>query len=432
MKKLLYFTILAICSNLKAQNTWIKYTNGPLAFKSVILHDTILTFGACLNYQGHMAFILNKHNQYGDYILSDTLDSEALFNNSNIRTGFDGYGRLNPIIQNDSLIIPIYVQNDSIIQIELFKYSNWERLKINLNQGINPTSFIANKKINNLNYGIIRESQKITKRYGFNYHKVIQFTDSNYKIIKEQKKGSLSFSDHIPKYENIFSDNQNKANLFLQLLDCWDFKDDPDKFEGVIQKIDTNGNLIWECRPAGDQDSINTSFFQMVQIPNGNILCSWEDLNYRPFKNSKDPLNYIPTGNLTPTIWFAEIDYQTGKKIWTKNNRQFLDWKMGTSDTDFTLVNTYDAIKLDNSIVWCGLRYVNRDYPQSYTRVPFLFKTDFHGNPIWYREYDLWLDDKDDRGFTPYSIIKSSDNGFLLTGDYQSLVSSNFNASETR
>ena len=93
--------------------------------------------------------------------------------------------------------------------------------------------------------------------------------------------------------------------------------------------------------------------------------------------NSKDPLNYLPTGNLTPTIWFAEIDYQTGKKMWTKNNRQFLDWKMGTSDTDFTLVTTYDAIKLDNSIVWCGLRFVNRDYPQSYTRVPFLFKTDF-------------------------------------------------------
>ena len=47
-----------------------------------------------------------------------------------------------------------------------------------------------------------------------------------------------------------------------------------------------------------------------------------------------------------------------------------------------------------------------------------------NGNPVWYREYDLWLEDNTDRGFTPYSIIKTSDNGFLLTGDYQSLVGS--------
>jgi hypothetical protein len=424
MKTLLYFTILVICSNLNAQNTWTKYIPGSLTFKSIIYKDTIFTFGTGRNYQGSMAFILNKYIQNGDYISSDTLNSKVVFNNSTIQTAFDGYGRVNPIIQNDSLIIPIYVQYDSIVQIELFKYPNWESLNINLNQGKNSTIFVANNNFDKRNYGIIRELQPVTNKYGFNYHKVVQFTDSNYRIIKEQKKGSLSFSEHIPRYENIFSDNQNKANLFLQLLDCWDFKGEPDKFEGVIQKIDTNGNLIWECRTAGDQDSINTSFFQMAQIPNGNILCSWEDLNYRPFKNSKDPLNYLPTGNLTPTIWFAEIDYQTGKKMWTKNNRQFLDWKMGTSDTDFTLVTTYDAIKLDNSIVWCGLRFVNRDYPQSYTRVPFLFKTDFHGNPVWYREYDLWLEDNTDRGFTPYSIIKTSDNGFLLTGDYQSLVGS--------
>ena len=172
MKTLLYFTILVICSNLNAQNTWTKYIPGSLTFKSIIYKDTIFTFGTGMNYQGSMAFILNKYIQNGDYISSDTLNSKVVFNNSTIQTAFDGYGRVNPIIQNDSLIIPIYVQYDSIVQIELFKYPKWESLYINLNQGKNSTIFVANNNFDKRNYGIIRELQPVTNKYGFNYYKL--------------------------------------------------------------------------------------------------------------------------------------------------------------------------------------------------------------------------------------------------------------------
>jgi hypothetical protein len=423
MKKITFLLITYLSfSSAIAQNTWIKYIPGYQVAQSTIINDSILTFGNCLNNQDNIALVMNRLSQKGEFAISDTLNHTKKFLDSVYLSGIDGYGQVIPILKDGQFTIPLILGENNRLIAKLMSYPNCEILKFNFTTTLATTRWIANKKINNRNYGILRDQEMINKLSGLNYCHLIQFTENNYRVIKEQKYGSITVSSYKqPLYENIFPDNQNVANLFLQILDRWDFRGDPTQYEGVIQKIDTNGNLIWECRPAGDQDSINTSNFKMIQIENGNIICSWLDLYFRPNKNPKDPSNNVVTGNLNATLWYAEIDYQTGKKIWTKNNRQFLDWKMGTSQSDFTFSNINEVIMEKNGIIWCGFRFVNRPSPQNYSQVPFLYKTDFHGNSIWYREYDLWTDDNTDRGFVPYSVIKTSDKGFLLSGEYQSL-----------
>jgi len=160
----------------------------------------------------------------------------------------------------------------------------------------------------------------------------------------------------------------------------------------------------------------------MVQLPNGNILCSWLDFYYRPYKKLGDPYQFEEI-NDNATLWFAEIDYQTGKRLWVKNIKQYLSWKMAPSDiegrTDVTNILITDAILLgNNSVVWCGIRHRTVKLTNSWKNLPVLIKTDFKGNPIWYREYDFYPTDTGDKGFKPYSFIQTPDKGFLLTGEY--------------
>ena len=281
---------------------------------------------------------------------------------------------------------------------------------------MNNTYNFSNKTINNKNYIIIAELNEFNRNAKVLSFELVKFDQYDKITIRSRYNGANSIYSHIPFYENIHADNQNPANLFLQLLDRWDFAGDPNQFEGVIQKIDTSGKLIWESRPVGDQDSINTSYFNMVQLPNGNILCSWLDYFYRPWKDQAYPYQYA-SNNKNSTVWFAEIDYQTGKKIWTKNIKQYLEWKRGSfSYADVNYIT--DNLVVDDGVVWCGYHPQFKPFPQNWTKIPFLLKTDFKGNPLWYRDYDLWSNDTTDKGFTPYSFIKTPDNGFLLTGEY--------------
>ncbi len=421
MKKytlLLSFTFCFL--GLIAQNSWFKFVPGWQAQKSIITNDTFLTFGtgdlSIYNY----FLISNSTNNIGDLLISDSFDYKKIIKDNFATSGY-WISRNNPIFINNNLFVPLSVaekvNNNYKNQIHFYNLRSNEKLPVELNQDTNNTYNFCNKTINEINYIIIAELNEFNKDAKVLSFQLAKFDGFHYKVIKSKYNDANSIYGHIPYFENIHADKQNGANLYLQILDRWDFHGVPAQFEAVIQKIDTTGKLIWESRPTGDQDTINTTDFQMVQLPNGNILCAWLDHYYRPYKKPGDPYQYeLP--NKKVTIWFAEIDNQTGKKLWVKNNRQFLDWKMGTTSDELTLSQMTDALSFDDGIVWCGYRYIDRPYPQNWTAIPYLYKTDFSGSPIWYREYNLATNDTTDKGFKPYSFIRSPDNGFLLTGEY--------------
>jgi hypothetical protein len=48
-----------------------------------------------------------------------------------------------------------------------------------------------------------------------------------------------------------------------------------------------------------------------------------------------------------------------------------------------------------------------------------MLKTDLEGNPIWYRQYEIYPDDSGDKGMNAYSFVRTSDGGFIIAGEYE-------------
>lgn len=424
MKKYLLTVTLTFCIlSLSAQNTWFKFVPGWQGNNSYIKNDTIYTFCPTSKFVPHpylvIGFNLNKLSlSNGNIISSDSLFyfSEKLksYTNLEYRTKNNSLNLYNNkflIAANfgDSLVFGIKWQSD------IFAYPSFDKLNVNLSFDSFDTKVDGLFEFNNKKYALVNWQKKIDKLNTLSSSRIIRINEDKSTTLIYTKVNT-SYYLHDYQIQDIHGDNQNAANLFLQILDRWDFRGDPAQFEAVIQKIDTTGKLIWESRPSGDQDTINTTDFKMVQLPNGNILCSWLDFYYRPWKKPGRPY-HREDYNDNATLWFAEIDYQTGKRLWVKNNRQFLDWKRGTYRYAEVNILT-DVLILGDGVVWCGFRYGDKPFPQNWTIFPFLFKTDFKGNPKWYREYNLAANDTTDKGFTPYSFIQTPDKGFLLTGEY--------------
>ncbi|NUM31039.1 MAG: T9SS type A sorting domain-containing protein [Bacteroidetes bacterium] len=419
-------TILITSSvlSLSAQNTWFKFVPGWRGNNCYILADTIYSFCPTSKFDKSIVLGLNINKNSlldGEFYSSDSLfyysDQIDELTNLQYRT------KNNSIRLNNNYFLFAANYGDSVgsetkWQSDVFLYPSFEKLELPINYDTFPTLVEGLFLINYKKYALVNWYKKFDKLNTVQSSRLLKINvDNTTSLIYTRLNPLYSQSNHDIQLENIHADNQNPANLFLQILDRWDFAGDANQFEGVIQKIDTTGKLIWESRPVGDQDTINTTDFKMVQLPNGNILCSWLDLYYRPWKKPGDPYHLAESKD-NATFWFAEIDYQTGKKLWTKNNRQFLNWKMGITDKDVAANLMTDALIFDDGAVWCGYRYINRPYPQNWTAIPYLFKTGFDGKPIWYREYNLWSTDTTDKGFKPYSFIRTPDNGFLLTGEY--------------
>jgi hypothetical protein len=419
------FTIIITCSilSLSAQNTWFKFVPGWQGNNCYILADTIYSFcpTSKLDKSIVLGLNINKNSLHDGkffssdsfFYFSDKIDEltnlEYRTKNNSIRLDHNTF--LFAANYGDSVGSEIKWQSD------VFIYPSFEKLEMPINYDTFTTQVDGLFLINDKKYVLINWHKKFDKLNTVQSSRLLKINnDGTASLIYTRLNPNYSQSSHDHQLENIYKDNQNPANLFLQILDRWDFAGDPNKFEGVIQKIDTTGKLIWESRPVGDQDTINTSCFNIVQLPNGNILCSWLDYSYRPWKNKEYPYHYVST-NKNSTVWFAEIDYQTGKKLYTKNIKQYLELKRGSfSYADVNYIT--DKLLLEDGVVWCGYHPQGKPYPQNWTQIPFLFKTDFKGNPIWYREYNLWSNDTTDKGFTPYSFIRTPDNGFLLTGEY--------------
>lgn len=417
--------MLTLCVlDLQAQNTWFKFIPGWIGMNCHISKDTIYSFSATSKIDPNtlIGFNLNK----ASLLKGITYSSDSLFyfsEKSHSYTNLEYRSKNNSInLGNNNYLIAVhYIDSfatDTKWQSDLFFYPKFEKLNIQLNYDTFDTKIDGLFEINNIKYALVNWQKKIDKLSTLSSSRILKINDNKTsKLIYTNVNTSYNQNVHNIEIQNLIEDHQNAQNLIIQLIDKWDWHGEPAQFESVVQQIDTLGNLIWESRPSGNQDTINTSDFQMVQLPNGNILCSWLDLYYRPYKKPGDPYQFeLP--NYNATFWFAELDYQTGKRLWVKNNRQFLDWKMGTSVSDFVLSHLTDVLAFDDGIVWCGYRYVDRPYPQSWTALPYLFKTDNKGNPLWYREYNLADNDTTDKGFKPSSFIRTPDNGFLLCGEY--------------
>jgi len=78
------------------------------------------------------------------------------------------------------------------------------------------------------------------------------------------------------------------------------------------------------------------------------------------------------------------------------------------------LIFTHSKLLSNNSIVWCGYRSNFYEVQQSWKYLPVILKTDLTGNPIWYREYNIFPLDKGDKGFSVVSFTETPDHGFFV------------------
>jgi hypothetical protein len=427
MKTFITIICIFLTCTLLAQNTWFKFVPGGYSRNSTVQNDTIFTFcptAQLINGLLTQGITVNKIGLKNGNVLNS--DSFFYFLNTlNHYTNLELRSKNNTIFdpaQNNFLIALNYADSTKYgvkIQSNLFSYPYFKPQNIPLNFDTFDSKIEGLFTIHNKNYALttfINIDNEIT-------------TFSSPRLLRIHSQDSTELIwNHINynpsgtaiSLNEMMEDKKDKANIFLNLIYDWNFQGGPTCWDGVIQKIDTTGKLIWECRPGGDQDSVNLDGCSFVQIPNGNLLCSWIDYYYRPWKDPKYPYQRHNL-KMNATLWFAEIDYITGKRLWLKNNRQFLDWKMGINDTDFAYLEPFNFKIIDDGVVWCGYRTIYKlDRQNYYTSIPFLFKVDFQGNPVWYREHDLFANDTTDKGFEPASFIQTPDKGFLLTGKYRS------------
>lgn len=416
---LIYCIINFIVYKSNAQTTWFKLLPGWQAQRSIILNDTIHTF--CNDDYSFYDFFFSKSkiDINGNLIKTDTLIYKKIIRDS-LATSIIVNKWINPIKLNDSLYIPITVKEKN--QFE-YKYKNYffnliDLLKNHFNPNFDTSQYVIrfSQIFNGISYYVIEENIKYSDNSTASSYYLFKIENSRNSKIYKITNNQWSINNHVYNFQYLMEDNQNHANLFIEVFDGWDYRDVPTSFERIIQKIDTSGNVLWSTIPTGNQDTISNNTFLMTQLPNGNLLCSWVDYYFRPWKNREYP-HRAATPNNYATAWFAEIDYATGNRLWVKNSRQYLTWKMHSNGSGYTGSHLMEAIKFDDGVVWCGYRTSGR-YPLSNIIKPYLFKTDFKGNPIWYREYNVTPDDTSYFGFKAYSFIKTPDNGFLLTGEY--------------
>jgi hypothetical protein len=426
MKYIFIVALLFATQKISGQSTWFKFIPGWEARSSFLINDTIVSMGTG-DYSFYDFFaVFNRSNVNGSLLKSDTLDYKSMINDFNVTSSFWN-SKLEPLNLNNKIIIPINVIEKTASKYDnrsyLFEYPQLNKIPTNLNHDTFTNYIILCKTINNKRYFILEDIIQYNKTSRIPSFYLYQLLADTAILIRKQFNDASSIYGHIPYYENLHKDNQNPNILFLEILDRWDFSGDPASFQMDVVKMDTLGNQIWKCRPSDRQDSINTTAFQMVQKPNGNILCTWLDFYYRPWKHPSIP-SIKEQINKNATIWFAEIDYQTGAVLWRKNIKQYLGWKVKQTDipnrVDETDILFNDAKLIDNnSVLWIGHRTRTYNLTQSWKRLPVLLKTDLEGNPLWYREYDFYSTDTGDKGMQVYSFIQTPDKGFLLTGEYQ-------------
>jgi hypothetical protein len=411
-------------TNTSAQQRWFTVLPGPGAKKTFIYNDTLITFG--LGQIGSAGIILKHHSNSisGALLYTDTIDYFDISGDST---------------QTNEIYNPNQYELDSSTGRFSLGFSYTERIKgkYRWRSGIFSTNPF--KKLLDVSKDTFDTKLNQYTKIGANYYVILVWIEcitssscrTNYRliklkgasnpgIVKQQINPVIIQSSHAIEYEEVHEDNKNRKYLFLQQWDRWEFAGGANAWQGEIVKMDTNGSLQWKCRP-NINDSVNTSYFRMVQKPDGNIICCWTDDNHPPHKHPAWD-NFFADRNDSSTLWFAEIDYQTGQVKWRKNIKPYLRSNLLIGTKYYSTQNVYisDAKVIDDHIVWTG-NYLKTDTFKPYGKnLTVLMKTDFNANPIWLRQHDLFPRDTGDKGMSPYSFIPTRENkGFILTGDYE-------------
>lgn len=431
MKKNITIVTLFFCATyISAQSTWFKFVPGWQCNNSFIQNDTIYAFcNSSLEVDSMLikGFNLNKVKlSSGELLKSDSLFyfSKKL----NKITPLEYRSQFNALeLGNNHFLIGANFGDSTKTSInwqsDIFEYPGYKKLNYQLNYDTCRTDFCGLFEIQKIKYANTQWAKMNSSVSGVTSSRIIKLNSDGSSNVFYSTNNSLSKTIIV---DEIIEDKNSLNYLFLKSTMGWNFHGGPACFESLITKLDSNGKTIWNSSPIGDQDSISSSGFQMVQLPNGNILCSWLDNYYRPNKNPKSPSLSFETYKANCTIWFAEIDYSTGNKLWTKNIQQYLNWKMAPIDmigvdsyNDLTF--TRSKLLSNNSILWCGYRSNFYEVQQGNKYLPVILKTDLNGNPIWYREYNIFPLDNGDKGFSVVSFTETPDHGFLLSGQYVNL-----------
>ena len=406
---------LIICYNVHAngQGTWFKNLPGFHSRNSLIKGDTIMTIGM-LNetktYGNKYSVFLSWNRINKDSIGFFKIDLDSIEMDSTRSTALSSSS--SGMIQfNENSILLLRQSYGSVFRkdrtlLMSFKnfypntYSLIEYTKDTFTSSIDEVLSLQNNYLTIVRYYITDNSQEGTSN-------TIIYKSNNYS--KQKIKEYFGFT--LEKYHTsqYVKNNHSNSSFFFKFRKNWDFLGAPQQWEDYIIKMDTSGNELWKTNP-NKEYRINPEGMTFVQKSNGNLLVSWVDRHYRPYMHPYiyQSQNYQP--NRQNTLWFSEID-SSGKIFGKKNITKFLQYKL-KRDSSFN-IQIEKALPVNDGVLWVG-------YNTWYYRHAMLLKTDYFGNPIWLREYELYPSNTAKNEFLPTDIVQTSDKGFVITGEYTS------------
>ncbi len=400
-------SIFILLSNFSiSQTSWFKHLDGFSARQSFTIGDTIYTIGNKItNYKTFSTYnvIITKISIDSSFFHSRIITSEGIENDS-LRGTLMRYMRGTTLHNNQFYLGLSLVGNRKRDRAYFTEYSTFKGIS-------NVFDLTKDTLTTNIENIVFLNNQPVV--IGFYFYYLSQLTTKFTTFISYYRNNKILWSKFYHdastnqryRITNTLKNENDKATFFFGLQDQTDFAGVPRVWYEYIIKMDTLGNELWRCQP-NNRDSINTEGMQMVQKPNGNILVSWCDFWYRPYKNMIS--SQQPQGNDNCTVWFAEID-ANGKVLWRKNIKWFLTQKIARNNYENLFHSKVIAVK--DGLIWSG----NYSY---YYRHNYLLKTDFNGNPIWYREYELYKTNTAEQEFLPFDVTATSDGGYLLTGEF--------------
>lgn len=408
MRLVSLLVILLVYSSACCQMAWFKHLPGFQARTSLIKEDTILTIGMDAVYKSF-------GYKYNEFVMSNTLKGDSI---NNFTINLD-------TIEHDTTRSSLISYNYNAA----LKNKEGLQLFVRLSEGLKKDrsfllsfdNFLTNKfileefkvdtfttLINDVIYSPLGNIYFI-KYYYFESNtesisNTIIYKNRNGVRIKIKEYYAYSTEKHVT---SIHLKDNNSDNLFFFNLKKIQ---GTEQWEEFIIKMDTLGNELWRSQP-NNRDSINPGGMQFVQKPNGNLLVSWCDEKYRPYRAlPPNDGSHLSQPNKYCTVWFAEID-SNGKILWRKNIRKFLNYKLQRNH-DHNLDHE-KAIPVKDGVIWVGrsawIYWHN-----------YILKTDYDGNPLWYREYELYPTNTAKSEFLPYDITATKDGGFVVTGEYRS------------
>lgn len=401
---------LIICYNVYAygQATWFKHLPGFYAKNSLIKGDTILTVGVkaeLKSFGNKYSCFLSWNNNNADSIGFFNINLDTLVSDTTSSTLFSSF--YSGMIDSKSGIFLLLGQGLGLSKTSTYLMS-FKDFYPNSYQLIDFTLDTFGTTIDEvlpLNEDFITTIHYLVVDNPFEGSaNTIIYKGENKRKIKEyfDRKSEKYHTSHYIK------NNNSDASFFFKFTKKWNYLGDPQQWEDYIIKMDTTGKEIWKTNPNTDY-KINPVGMTFVQKTNGNLLVSWVDRYYRPYL---DPYRQsdVYGVNRKNTLWFSEID-SLGNILGRKNITKFLQYKL-KRDSSFN-IQIEKALPVNDGVLWVG-------YNTWYYRHAMLLKTDYNGNPIWLREYELYPSNTAKNEFLPTDIVQTSDKGFVITGEYTS------------